>query len=71
MLKASSLRKNENMLRAQPVSFRTFERTASRSILNPGEMENLVGNPDYEKVLSEHRNLFAKYKKESGDTFLR
>jgi len=38
---------------------------------DPGEMENLVGNPDYEKVLSEHRNLFAKYKKESGDTFLR
>ncbi len=38
---------------------------------DPGEMENLVGNPDYEKVLSKHRNLFAKYKKESGDTFLR
>jgi choline-sulfatase len=36
---------------------------------DPGEMENLAGHPDYEKVLSEHRNLFAQYKKESGDPF--
>ena len=38
---------------------------------DPGEMENLAGNPDYEKVLTEHRNLFAQYKKETGDTFPR
>jgi hypothetical protein len=36
---------------------------------DPDEMENLVGNPDYESVLSEHRKLFTKYKKQSGDTF--
>ena len=37
---------------------------------DPGEMENLVGNPDYETVLVEHRKLFAKYKNESGDDFM-
>ncbi len=37
---------------------------------DPGEMENLVGNPDYKKVLDEHRRMFAKYKKASGDSFL-
>jgi arylsulfatase A-like enzyme len=37
---------------------------------DPGEMENLIGNPDYKKVLNEHRKMFAKYKKASGDTFL-
>jgi arylsulfatase A-like enzyme len=37
---------------------------------DPGEMENLVGNPDYKKVLDEHREIFATYKKESGDSFL-
>ena len=37
---------------------------------DPGEMENLVGNPNYKTVLDEHRKMFAKYKKTSGDTFL-
>jgi choline-sulfatase len=37
---------------------------------DPGEMENLAGNPDYKKVLVEHREIFAEYKKESGDSFL-
>ncbi len=37
---------------------------------DPGEMENLVGNPDYKKVLDEHREIFSEYKKESGDSFL-
>ena len=36
---------------------------------DPGEMENLVGNPDYKKILDEHREIFAKYKKEGGDNF--
>lgn len=36
---------------------------------DPGEMENLVANPDYKKILDEHRKIFAKYKKESGDNF--
>jgi hypothetical protein len=33
-------------------------------------MKNLVGNPDYKKVLAKHRKIFEKYKKESGDGFL-
>ncbi len=37
---------------------------------DPGEMENLVGNPRYEKVLAAHREMFAKYKRDTGDTFL-
>ena len=37
---------------------------------DPGEMENLVGNRDYEEVLNEHREMFAEYKKASGDPFL-
>ena len=37
---------------------------------DPGEMQNLVGNPDYKKILVEHRGIFAEYKKESGDSFL-
>ena len=37
---------------------------------DPGEIENLVGNPDYKQVLAGHRKLFARYKKESGDDFL-
>jgi len=37
---------------------------------DPGEMENLIGNPDYKKVLNEHRKMFAEYKKASGDSFL-
>ena len=36
---------------------------------DPGEMENLAANPDYKKILDEHREIFAKYKKESGDNF--
>ena len=37
---------------------------------DPGEMENLVGNPDYKKVLAEHRKIFKIYKRESNDNFL-
>jgi choline-sulfatase len=37
---------------------------------DPGELQNLVGNPDYKKVLDEHRKIFAEYKKETGDSFL-
>jgi hypothetical protein len=37
---------------------------------DPGEMENLAGNPDYENVLNEHRAMFAEYKEASGDPFL-
>jgi arylsulfatase A-like enzyme len=38
---------------------------------DPGEMVNLVGDPAYRDVLIEHRKLFAKYEKDTGDTFLR
>jgi choline-sulfatase len=37
---------------------------------DPGEMENLVGNPEYKEVLASHRRIFKRYKKESGDNFL-
>jgi choline-sulfatase len=64
------------MIRTKDFKYYIFDQGKQPEMLidmnnDPGEMENLVGNPDYEKVLSEHRNLFAKYKNESGDTFLR
>ncbi len=36
---------------------------------DPGDIVNLVGTPDYKKILDAHREIFAKYKKESGDNF--
>jgi arylsulfatase A-like enzyme len=62
------------MLRTPDFKYYVFDQGKQPEMLidmknDPGEMENLVGNPDYEKVLAEHRELFARYKKESGDTF--
>jgi hypothetical protein len=33
-------------------------------------MENLVGNRRYASVLAAHREMFSKYKKQTGDGFL-
>ncbi len=62
------------MLRTADFKYYIFDQGKQPEMLidmknDPGEMQNLVGNPDYEKVLAQHRDLFAKYKKESGDTF--
>ena len=64
------------MLRTADFKYYLFEQGKQPEMLidmknDPGEMENLVGNPDYEKVLAEHRSLFVRYKRESGDTFPR
>lgn len=36
---------------------------------DPGEMQNLVGKPDYESVLNEHRRLFKDWQRNTADTF--
>jgi len=63
------------MIRTEDFKYYIFNQGRQPEMLidmknDPGEMENLVGNPDYEKVLEEHRRMFAKYKKENGDSFL-
>ena len=63
------------MIRTKDFKYYIFDQGRQPEMLidmknDPGEMENLVGNPDYEKVLAGHRRLFARYKKESGDDFL-
>jgi arylsulfatase A-like enzyme len=63
------------MIRTKDFKYYFFDQGKQPEMLidmknDPGEMENLVGNPDYEKVLAQHREMFAKYKKESGDGFL-
>jgi len=37
--------------------------------MDPGEMRNLVGKPDYENVLNEHRRLFKDWQRNTADTF--
>ncbi len=63
------------MIRTRDYKYYIFDHGKQPEMLidmknDPGEMENLVGNPDYKKVLDEHREIFAEYKKESGDSFL-
>ncbi|KPK36622.1 MAG: hypothetical protein AMJ65_15965 [Phycisphaerae bacterium SG8_4] len=63
------------MIRTADYKYYVFDQGEQPEMLidmknDPGEMENLAGNPDYEEVLSEHRKMFAEYKKESGDSFL-
>jgi len=63
------------MIRTKDFKYYIFDHGKQPEMLidmknDPGEMENLAGNPDYEKVLAEHREMFVKYKKESGDGFL-
>jgi arylsulfatase A-like enzyme len=63
------------MIRTADYKYCVFDQGAQPEMLidmknDPGEMENLVGNPDYEELLNEHRKMFARYKKASGDPFL-
>jgi choline-sulfatase len=63
------------MIRTADFKYYIFDKCKQPEMLidmkhDPGEMENLVGKAAYEKVLNHHRRIFAKYKKESGDTFL-
>ncbi|MCP4257929.1 MAG: sulfatase-like hydrolase/transferase [Planctomycetes bacterium] len=63
------------MIRTKDFKYYIFDQGKQPEMLidmknDPGEMENLVGNSDYKKVLIQHRRIFAKYKKESGDGFL-
>ena len=63
------------MIRTRDYKYYIFDQGKQPEMLidmknDPGEMENLVGNPDYKKVLDEHRKIFAEYKKECGDSFL-
>ena len=63
------------MIRTKDFKYYIFDKGKQPEMLidmknDPGEMENLVSNPDYKKVLIQHRRMFAKYKKECGDSFL-
>ncbi|MHC4104644.1 MAG: sulfatase family protein [Planctomycetota bacterium] len=63
------------MIRTMDFKYYIFDQGKQPEMLidmkkDPGEMKNLVGNPDYKKVLAKHRKIFEKYKKESGDGFL-
>ncbi len=63
------------MIRTRDYKYYIFDQGKQPEMLidmknDPGEMENLVGNPDYKKVLDEHREIFTEYKKETGDSFL-
>lgn len=63
------------MLRTKDFKYYIFDQGRQPEMLidmknDPGEMENLIGNPRYEKVLAAHRKLFEQYKKETEDTFL-
>ncbi len=63
------------MIRTKDFKYYIFDQGRQPEMLidmknDPGEMENLAGNPRYEKVLEEHREMFKRYKKESSDTFL-
>lgn len=62
------------MIRTKDFKYYIFDQGKQPEMLidmknDPGEMENLVGNPRYARVLAAHREMFAKYKKESGDGF--
>jgi arylsulfatase A-like enzyme len=63
------------MIRTKDFKYYIFDQGIQPEMLidmnnDPGEMKNLVGNPRYEKVLEEHRQIFERYKKETGDKFL-
>ena len=62
------------MIRTRDFKYYIFDQGKQPEMLidmknDPSEMENLVGNRRYSKVLAAHRRMFAKYKKETGDTF--
>ena len=63
------------MIRTKDFKYYVFDQGEQPEMLidmknDPGEMENLVGNPEYKGILAEHRRIFKRYKKESGDDFL-
>ena len=60
------------MIRSQKYKYCAFDDPASKELLvdmenDPGEMRNLVDNPEFHKVLAEHRKLLAQWSKISGD----
>ena len=62
------------MLRTRDFKYYIFDKGKQPEMLidmknDPGEMRNLVGIPEYARVLVEHRSLFAQYKKDNGDIF--
>jgi choline-sulfatase len=63
------------MIRTKDFKYYIFDQGEQPEMLidmknDPGEMENLVGNPRYARVLAAHREMFAKYKKQTGDDFV-
>jgi choline-sulfatase len=60
------------MIRSQRYKYCAFDDPDSKESLvdmenDPGEMRNLVDNPEFQKVLAEHRRLLADWSKISGD----
>ncbi|MHC4167306.1 MAG: sulfatase family protein [Planctomycetota bacterium] len=63
------------MIRTKDFKYYIFDQGRQPEMLidmknDPGEMENLVGNRRYASVLAAHREMFSKYKKQTGDGFL-
>jgi len=62
------------MIRTERFKYYIFDQGSQPEMLidmknDPGEMVNLVGDANYERVLSKHRRLLAQYKQETGDSF--
>ena len=60
------------MIRSQRYKYCAFDDPDSKESLvdmenDPGEMRNLVDDPEFQKVLAEHRRLLADWSKISGD----
>jgi len=60
------------MIRSQRFKYCSYDDAGSKESLvdmenDPGEMRNLVDDPKFQKVLSEHRRLLADWSKLSGD----
>lgn len=63
------------MIRTKDFKYYVFDQGKQPEMLidmknDPGEMRNLVGDPEYSAVLEAHRRIFREYKRETGDTFL-
>jgi arylsulfatase A-like enzyme len=61
------------MLRSKNYKYTTFSDPASKESLvdlkkDPGEMRNLVDNPEYKDILRDHRKLLAEWCASTGDT---
>jgi hypothetical protein len=60
------------MLRTEIYKYTTFSDPSSKEGLvnlkkDPGEMRNLVDNPEYKEVLRDHRKLLAEWSELTGD----